>query len=96
MGCSVLCYIKIYISSIIIMIIIITTITQIIIIIIIIIVVIDIVVLLLLFIIIIIIIIMIMIELTHSKTRLENAVEIEPQPVALDFKSLSEYSSRSK
>ena len=96
MGCSVLCYIKIYISSIIIMIIIITTITQIIIIIIIIIVVIDIVVLLLLFIIIIIIIIIIMIELTHSKTRLENAVEIEPQPVALDFKSLSEYSSRSK
>ena len=95
MGCSVLCYIKIYISSIIIMIIIITTITQIIIIIIIIIVVIDIVVLLLLFIIIIIIII-IMIELTHGKTRLENGVEIEPQPVALDFKSLSEYSSRSK
>ena len=36
------------------------------------------------------------IELTHSKTILENTVEIEPQPVALDFKNLSQYSSRSK
>ena len=34
--------------------------------------------------------------LTHSKTILENTVEIEPQPVALDFKNLSQYSSRSK
>ena len=34
--------------------------------------------------------------LTHSKTILENAVEIGPQPVALDFKKLSQYSSRSK
>ena len=47
-------------------------------------------------IIIIIIIIVITIELTHSKTTLENTVEIEPQPVASDFKNLSEYSSRSK
>ena len=29
-------------------------------------------------------------------TILENTVEIEPQPVALDFKNLSQYSSRSK
>ena len=46
--------------------------------------------------IIIIIIIIIIIELTHSKTILENTVEIKPQPVALDFKNLSQYSSRSK
>ena len=32
----------------------------------------------------------IIIELTHSKTILENTVEIEPQPVALDFKKLSQ------
>ena len=38
----------------------------------------------------------IIIELTHSKTLLENIVEIEPQPVALDFKNLSQYSGRSK
>ena len=48
------------------------------------------------FIIIIIIIVIIIIELTHSKTIMENTVEIEPQPVALDFKNLSQYSSRSK
>ena len=36
------------------------------------------------------------IMLTHSKTILENTAEIEPQPVALDFKNLSQYSSRSK
>ena len=36
------------------------------------------------------------IELTHSKTILENTFEIEPQPVALDFKNLSQYPSRSK
>ena len=47
-------------------------------------------------IIIIIITIIIIIELTHSKTILENTVEIEPQPVALDFKNLSQCSSRSK
>ena len=46
--------------------------------------------------IIIIIIIIIIIELTHSKTILENTVEIEPQSVALDFKNLSQYSSHSK
>ena len=43
-----------------------------------------------------IIITIVIIELTHSKTLLENTVEIEPQPVALDFKDLSQYSSRSK
>ena len=42
------------------------------------------------------IIIIIIIELTHSKTLLENTVEIEPQPVVLDFKNLSQYSSPSK
>ena len=47
-------------------------------------------------IIIIIIINITIIKLTHSKTILENTVEIEPQPVALDFKNLSQYSSRSK
>ena len=46
--------------------------------------------------IVIIIIIIIIIQLTHSKTILENTVEIEPQPVALDFKNLSQYSSHSK
>ena len=40
--------------------------------------------------------IIIIIELTHTKTILENTVEIEPQPVALDFKNLSQYSSCSK
>ena len=40
--------------------------------------------------------VIITIELTLSKTILENTVEIEPQPVALDFKNLSQYSSRSK
>ena len=47
-------------------------------------------------IILIIIIITFIIELTHSKTILQNTVEIEPQLVALDFKNLSQYSSRSK
>ena len=42
------------------------------------------------------IIIIITIELTHSKTILEITVEIKPQPAALDFKNLSQYSSRSK
>ena len=32
----------------------------------------------------------------HSKIILENTVEIKSQPVALDFKNLSQYSSRSK
>ena len=50
--------------------------------------------LLLLFIIIIIIIIITtIIEQTHSKTILEITLEIEPQPAALDFKYLSQYSS---
>ena len=47
-------------------------------------------------IVIIIIIIIIIIELTHIKTILEITVEIEPQLAALDFKNLSQYSSRSK
>ena len=42
------------------------------------------------------IVIVIIIKLTHSKTILEITVEIEPQPVALDFKNLSQYSSHSK
>ena len=44
----------------------------------------------------IIIIIIIITELTHSKTIIEITVEIESQPAALDFKNLSQYSSRSK
>ena len=47
-------------------------------------------------IIILIIIITFIIELTHSKTILQNTVEIEPEPVVLDFKNLSQYSSLSK
>ena len=46
--------------------------------------------------IIIIIIIIIIIELTHSKTILENTAQIKPQPVALDFMNLSQYSTHSK
>ena len=41
-------------------------------------------------------IIIIVFELTDSNTILENTVEIEQQPVALDFKNLSQYSSLSK
>ena len=41
-------------------------------------------------------IIIIITELTHSKTIRENKFEIEPQPVAFDFKNLSQYSNRSK
>ena len=47
-------------------------------------------------IIVIIIIIIIIIELAHRKTVPENTFEIEPQPVALDFKYLYQYSSCSK
>ena len=47
-------------------------------------------------IIIVIIIIIIIIELAHRKTVPENTFEIEPQPVALDFKYLYQYSSCSK
>ena len=42
------------------------------------------------------VLLIIIIDITHSKTILENTVEIEPQPVTLDFKNLSKYSSRSK
>ena len=45
---------------------------------------------------IIIIIVIIITELTHGKTILEITVEIKPQLAALDFKNLSQYSSRSK
>ena len=47
-----------------------------------------------LIIIIVIIITIIVTDPTHSKTILENTVEVEPQPV--DFKNLSQYSNRSK
>ena len=40
-------------------------------------------------IVVVVIIIVVIIELTYSKTILKNIVEIEPQPVALDFKNLS-------
>ena len=42
------------------------------------------------------VVVIVIIELTHSKTILENTIQIEPQQVALDFKKLSPYSSRSK
>ena len=42
------------------------------------------------------VLLIIIIELTHSKTILEKTDEIEPQSVVLDFKNLSQYSSRSK
>ena len=38
---------------------------------------------------IIIITIIYIIELTHSKTILQSTAEIEPQPVAVDFRNLS-------
>ena len=40
--------------------------------------------------------IIIIIQLTRSETLLEKIAEIEPQPVALDFKNPSQYSSRFK
>ena len=46
--------------------------------------------------IVVVVVVVVVVELTHSKTILQNTVEIEPQPVALDFKNLSQYSSRSK
>ena len=45
---------------------------------------------------IIIVIIIIIIKLTHSKTIPEITAEMEPQPAALDFKKLAQYSSRFK
>ena len=62
-----------------------------IIIIIIIIIIITIIIIIIIIIITIIIIIIIIIELTHNKTILEDTAEIEPQPVALDFESISQY-----
>ena len=46
--------------------------------------------------IIIVIIIIIIIELTHSKTIPEITAEMEPQPAALDFNKVAQYSSRFK
>ena len=37
-----------------------------------------------------------LLSVLHSETILKNTVEVEPQPVALDFKNLSQYFSRSK
>ena len=48
------------------------------------------------FIIIIVVVVVVVVELTDRKTILENTVEIEPQPIALHFKNLSQYSSCSK
>ena len=45
---------------------------------------------------IIVVVVIIIIVLTHSQTIQGNTVEIKPQSVALDFKNLSQYSSRSK
>ena len=47
------------------------------------------VVIIIIIIVVVVIIIVVIIELTYSKTILKNIVEIEPQPVALDFKNLS-------
>ena len=47
-------------------------------------------------IVVVVVVVIVIIELTHSKTILENTIQIEPQQVALDFKKLSPYSSRSK
>ena len=44
----------------------------------------------------IIIITIIIFELTYCKTILKNTIEIKPQPVALDFNNLSQYSTHSK
>ena len=42
------------------------------------------------------VVVIVIIELTHSKTILENTIQIEPQTVALGFNSLSQYSRHSK
>ena len=42
------------------------------------------------------VVVIVIIELTHSKTILENTIQIEPQTIALGFNSLSQYSSHSK
>ena len=34
-------------------------------------------------------IVVVVVELTHSKTILENSLKIKPQPAALDFENLS-------
>ena len=47
------------------------------------------VVIIIIIVVVVVIIIVVIIELTYSKTILKNIVEIEPQPVALDFKNRS-------
>ena len=47
-------------------------------------------------IIVVVVVIIVIIELTHSKTILENTIQIEPQTIALGFNSLSQYSRHSK
>ena len=47
-------------------------------------------------IIVLVVVIIVIIELTHSKTILENTIQIEPQTIALGFNSLSQYSRHSK
>ena len=42
------------------------------------------------------VVVIVIIELTHSKTILENTIQIEPQTIALGFNSLSQYSRHSK
>ena len=41
-------------------------------------------------------ILILIVEVIRSETILEITVEIEPQPAALDFKNLSQYSTFSK
>ena len=43
-----------------------------------------------------IIVVVVVVELIHSKTILETTVKTGPQPAALHFKNLSQYSSHSK
>ena len=47
-------------------------------------------------IIIIVVVVVVVVELIHSKTILETTVKTGPQPAALHFKNLSQYSSHSK
>ena len=52
--------------------------------------------LIIIIIIIVVVVVIVIIELTHSKTILENTIQIEPQTIALGFNSLSQYSRHSK
>ena len=51
---------------------------------------------LIIIIIVVVVVVIVIIELTHSKTILENTIQIEPQTIALGFNSLSQYSRHSK